>query len=138
MFFYLELIKVPVRHLVFTVQGIGQRLQKANLVDDVGIFRHLTAILAEQHLTTHQRRTQRVLFIPCQVVIIFLVIQRWHNGLVHLFGLKHLLCFLLVQMGWVELSGRKIWYGSTIMTHLLWDLVQYIPFSKFLPKRPSI
>ncbi|GJS03522.1 phospholipase SGR2-like protein isoform X1 [Tanacetum coccineum] len=58
--------QVPVRHLVFMVHGIGQRLQKANLIDDVGIFRHLTASLAEQHLTTHQRRTQRVLFIPCQ------------------------------------------------------------------------
>nr|GEW46364.1 phospholipase SGR2 [Tanacetum cinerariifolium] len=58
--------QVPVRHLVFMVHGIGQRLQKANLVDDVGIFRHLTASLAEQHLTTYQRRTQRVLFIPCQ------------------------------------------------------------------------
>ncbi|KAK1413932.1 hypothetical protein QVD17_29669 [Tagetes erecta] len=58
--------QVPVRHLVFMVHGIGQRLEKANLVDDVGIFRHITASLAEQHLTSYQRRTQRVLFIPCQ------------------------------------------------------------------------
>ncbi|KAI7750804.1 hypothetical protein M8C21_019710 [Ambrosia artemisiifolia] len=58
--------QVPVRHLVFMVHGIGQRLEKANLVDDVGIFRHITASLAEQHLTSYQRRTQRILFIPCQ------------------------------------------------------------------------
>ncbi|MFS8022281.1 putative DDHD domain, alpha/Beta hydrolase [Helianthus anomalus] len=58
--------QVPVRHLVFMVHGIGQRLEKANLVDDVGIFRHITAGLAEQHLTSYQRRTQRILFIPCQ------------------------------------------------------------------------
>ncbi|KAL8223393.1 hypothetical protein R6Q57_018868 [Mikania cordata] len=58
--------QVPVRHLVFMVHGIGQRLEKANLVDDVGMFRHITAILAEQHLTSYQRRTQRILFIPCQ------------------------------------------------------------------------
>nr|XP_043625139.1 phospholipase SGR2-like [Erigeron canadensis] len=58
--------QVPVGHLVFMVHGIGQRLQKANLVDDVGIFRHVTSILSEEHLTSYQRRTQRVLFIPCQ------------------------------------------------------------------------
>ncbi|XP_024979811.1 phospholipase SGR2-like [Cynara cardunculus var. scolymus] len=58
--------EVPVRHLVFMVHGIGQRLEKANLVDDVGTFRHITASLAEQHLTSYQHRTQRVLFIPCQ------------------------------------------------------------------------
>ncbi|MBA0808562.1 hypothetical protein Gohar_024291, partial [Gossypium harknessii] len=62
---------VPVRHLVFMVHGIGQRLEKSNLVDDVGNFRHITATLAEKHLTSHQRRTQRVLFIPCQ----------WRKGL---------------------------------------------------------
>ncbi|PPD74601.1 hypothetical protein GOBAR_DD28474 [Gossypium barbadense] len=59
--------QVPVRHLVFMVHGIGQRLEKSNLVDDVGNFRHITASLAERHLTSHQRRKQRVLFIPCQV-----------------------------------------------------------------------
>ncbi|KAI3965003.1 hypothetical protein MKW92_026283 [Papaver armeniacum] len=59
--------QVPVRHLVFMVHGIGQRLEKANLVDDVGDFRHITSILAERHLTPYQRDTQRVLFIPCQV-----------------------------------------------------------------------
>ncbi|KAI3524537.1 hypothetical protein L1887_03195 [Cichorium endivia] len=58
--------QVPVGHVVFMVHGIGQRLEKANLVDDVGIFRHVTAGLAEQHLTPYQRGTQRVLFIPCQ------------------------------------------------------------------------
>ncbi|XVE60731.1 hypothetical protein DITRI_Ditri05aG0151200 [Diplodiscus trichospermus] len=63
--------QVPVRHLVFMVHGIGQRLEKSNLVDDVGNFRHITATLAERHLTSHQRGTQRVLFIPCQ----------WRKGL---------------------------------------------------------
>ncbi|KAL0417935.1 UNVERIFIED_CONTAM: Phospholipase SGR2 [Sesamum radiatum] len=58
---------VPVRHLVFMVHGIGQRLEKSNLVDDVGDFRHVTASLAERHLTSHQRGTQRVLYIPCQI-----------------------------------------------------------------------
>ncbi|KAI3711655.1 hypothetical protein L1987_70194 [Smallanthus sonchifolius] len=58
--------QVPVQHLVFMVHGIGQRLEKANLIDDVGIFRHITSSLAEQHLTSYQRRTQRILFIPCQ------------------------------------------------------------------------
>ncbi|KAJ4713806.1 phospholipase SGR2 [Melia azedarach] len=63
--------QVPVRHLVFMVHGIGQRLEKSNLVDDVGNFRHITASLSEQHLSSHQRGTQRVLFIPCQ----------WRKGL---------------------------------------------------------
>ncbi|KAK9162095.1 hypothetical protein Syun_002997 [Stephania yunnanensis] len=63
--------QVPVRHLVFMVHGIGQRLEKANLVDDVGNFRQITASLAELHLTSYQRDTQRVLFIPCQ----------WRRGL---------------------------------------------------------
>lgn len=58
--------QVPVRHLVFMVHGIGQRLEKSNLVDDVGTFRQITAALAERHLTSYQRGTQRVLFIPCQ------------------------------------------------------------------------
>ncbi|KAJ3691677.1 hypothetical protein LUZ61_020841 [Rhynchospora tenuis] len=58
--------QVPVGHLVFMVHGIGQRLEKANLVDDVGDFRRVTASLAERHLTPYQRSTQRVLFIPCQ------------------------------------------------------------------------
>ncbi|KAF9670533.1 hypothetical protein SADUNF_Sadunf13G0078900 [Salix dunnii] len=63
--------QVPVQHVVFMVHGIGQRLEKSNLVDDVGNFRHITTSLAEQHLTSHQRGTQRVLFIPCQ----------WRKGL---------------------------------------------------------
>ncbi|XP_062153849.1 phospholipase SGR2 isoform X4 [Alnus glutinosa] len=63
--------QVPVRHLVFMVHGIGQRLEKSNLVDDVSNFRHITTSLAERHLTSHQRVTQRVLFIPCQ----------WRKGL---------------------------------------------------------
>ncbi|XP_022152435.1 phospholipase SGR2 isoform X2 [Momordica charantia] len=63
--------QVPVRHLVFMVHGIGQRLEKSNLVDDVGNFRHITSSLGERHLTLHQRSTQRVLFIPCQ----------WRKGL---------------------------------------------------------
>ncbi|KAK3021855.1 hypothetical protein RJ639_047863 [Escallonia herrerae] len=58
--------QVPVRHLVFMVHGIGQRLEKSNLVDDVGTFRQVTASLAERHLTSYQRGTQRVLLIPCQ------------------------------------------------------------------------
>ncbi|KAL6499940.1 hypothetical protein OROGR_027850 [Orobanche gracilis] len=61
--------QVPVRHLVFMVHGIGQRLEKSNLVDDVGNLRHVTASLAERHLTSHQRGTQRVLYIPCQVLV---------------------------------------------------------------------
>ncbi|XP_050366281.1 phospholipase SGR2 isoform X2 [Argentina anserina] len=63
--------QVPVRHLVFMVHGIGQRLENSNLVDDVRNFHHITASLAETHLTSHQRDTQRVLFIPCQ----------WRRGL---------------------------------------------------------
>ncbi|PWA58149.1 shoot gravitropism 2 (SGR2) [Artemisia annua] len=63
------LYEVPVRHLVFMVHGIGQRLQKANLVDDVGTFRQLTQNLADKHLTSYQRETQRVLFIPCQLIL---------------------------------------------------------------------
>ncbi|XP_077231820.1 phospholipase SGR2-like [Tasmannia lanceolata] len=63
--------QVPVRHLVFMVHGIGQRLEKANLVDDVGDFRHITSRLAERHLSSYQRNTQRILFIPCQ----------WRRGL---------------------------------------------------------
>ncbi|KAF9608531.1 hypothetical protein IFM89_009897 [Coptis chinensis] len=63
--------QVPVGHLVFMVHGIGQRLEKANLVDDVGNYRQITASLAERHLTSFQRDTQRVLFIPCQ----------WRKGL---------------------------------------------------------
>ncbi|KAM7266453.1 hypothetical protein ACFE04_004350 [Oxalis oulophora] len=63
--------QVPVKHLVFMVHGIGQRLEKSNLVDDVGQFRHITASLAERHLSPHQQGTQRVLFIPCQ----------WRKGL---------------------------------------------------------
>ncbi|XP_077224242.1 phospholipase SGR2-like isoform X2 [Tasmannia lanceolata] len=58
--------QVPVRHLVFMVHGIGQRLEKANFVDDVGDFRHITSNLADRHLSSYQRNTQRVLFIPCQ------------------------------------------------------------------------
>lgn len=56
-------------HLVFMIHGIGQRLEKANLVDDVGDFRHITASLAETHLSPYQRNMQRVLFIPCQVTV---------------------------------------------------------------------
>lgn len=52
---------------MFMVHGIGQRLEKSNLVDDVTNFRHITADLAEKHLTSYQRGAQRVLFIPCQV-----------------------------------------------------------------------
>lgn len=63
--------QVPVGHLVFMVHGIGQRLEKSNLIDDVTNFRHVTASLTEEHLTPYQRDTQRVLFIPCQ----------WRKGL---------------------------------------------------------
>ncbi|KAF9661517.1 hypothetical protein SADUNF_Sadunf19G0077100 [Salix dunnii] len=63
--------QVPVQHVVFMVHGIGQRLEKSNLVDDVGNFRHITTSLSEQHLTSYQRSVQRVLFIPCQ----------WRKGL---------------------------------------------------------
>ncbi|KAF4354904.1 hypothetical protein F8388_013853 [Cannabis sativa] len=72
--------QVPVRHLVFMVHGIGQRLEKSNLVDDVGNVRQITATLAEQHLTSHQRGTQRVLYIPCQATVIFFTFQ-WRKGL---------------------------------------------------------
>lgn len=58
--------QVPVRHVVFMVHGIGQRLEKSNLVDDVGSFRELTTSLAEHHLTSYQRDNQRILYIPCQ------------------------------------------------------------------------
>jgi len=58
--------QVPVGHVVFMVHGIGQRLEKANLVDDVVDFRRVTANLADRYLTPYQRSTQRVLFIPCQ------------------------------------------------------------------------
>jgi hypothetical protein len=40
------------------VQGIGQRMQKEILVDDVGTFRQLTQNLANKHLTSYQRETQ--------------------------------------------------------------------------------
>ncbi|KAK6916123.1 DDHD domain, partial [Dillenia turbinata] len=63
--------QVPVKHIVFMVHGIGQRLEKSNLVDDVSNFRHVTASLAERHLSPYQRDTQRVIFIPCQ----------WRKGL---------------------------------------------------------
>ncbi|XP_042068147.1 phospholipase SGR2-like isoform X5 [Salvia splendens] len=63
--------QVPVGHLVFMVHGIGQRLEKSNLVDDVGDFRLITARVAERHLTFHQLATQRILYIPCQ----------WRKGL---------------------------------------------------------
>ena len=52
------------------VHGIGQRLEKANLVDDVVDFRRITANLADRYLTPFQRSTQRVLYIPCQVSLI--------------------------------------------------------------------
>ncbi|KAH9625877.1 hypothetical protein KSS87_016508 [Heliosperma pusillum] len=63
--------QVPVGHLVFMVHGIGQRLEKSNLVDDVTNFRHITSSLAEKHLSSYQRGIQRVLYIPCQ----------WRKGL---------------------------------------------------------
>ncbi|WOL18758.1 hypothetical protein Cni_G27555 [Canna indica] len=63
--------QVPVGHLVFMVHGIGQRLENANLIDDVADFRRITASLADRHLTAYQRSTQRVLFVPCQ----------WRRGL---------------------------------------------------------
>ncbi|KAL0370914.1 UNVERIFIED_CONTAM: Phospholipase SGR2 [Sesamum angustifolium] len=85
--------QVPVRHLVFMVHGIGQRLEKSNLVDDVGDFRHVTASVAERHLTSHQRGTQRVLYIPCQVsnqlnklYLKFLKRNPGYDGKVSLYG----------------------------------------------------
>ncbi|GMP79012.1 hypothetical protein CsSME_00034725 [Camellia sinensis var. sinensis] len=63
--------QVPVQHVVFMVHGIGQRLEKSNLVDDVATFREVTTNLAERHLSSYQLGTQRVLFIPCQ----------WRKGL---------------------------------------------------------
>ncbi|XP_065033490.1 phospholipase SGR2-like isoform X3 [Musa acuminata AAA Group] len=63
--------QVPVGHLVFMVHGIGQRLENANVVDDVADFGRITASLADRHLTAYQRSTQRVLFVPCQ----------WRRGL---------------------------------------------------------
>lgn len=70
------------RHLVFMVHGIGQRLEKSNLVDDVSNFRHITTSLAERNLTSHQRATQRVLFIPCQVN--YYADTLFFNGINHL------------------------------------------------------
>ncbi|KAG6415522.1 hypothetical protein SASPL_122934 [Salvia splendens] len=67
--------QVPVGHLVFMVHGIGQRLEKSNLVDDVGDFRLITASVAERHLTFHQLATQRILYIPCQLSIILIVVE---------------------------------------------------------------
>ncbi|XP_065033492.1 phospholipase SGR2-like isoform X5 [Musa acuminata AAA Group] len=61
--------QVPVGHLVFMVHGIGQRLENANVVDDVADFGRITASLADRHLTAYQRSTQRVLFVPCQISI---------------------------------------------------------------------
>ena len=55
------------------IHGIGQRLEKSNLIDDVGNFRHITASLSERHLTSYQRGTQRILYIPCQVNGIFFI-----------------------------------------------------------------
>ncbi|GMH17457.1 hypothetical protein Nepgr_019298 [Nepenthes gracilis] len=63
--------QVPVRHLVFMIHGIGQRLEKSNLVDDVSDFREVTSSMAEKHLTSYQRGIQRILLIPCQ----------WRKGL---------------------------------------------------------
>ena len=40
------LLQVPVGHLVFMVHGIGQRLENANVVDDVADFGRITASLA--------------------------------------------------------------------------------------------
>lgn len=83
-------VQVPVRHLVFMVHGIGQKVEKSNLVDDVGNFRQITAALGERHLTSHQRGTQRVLFIPCQVAIyklfkffVFSVLSLYSMILIH-------------------------------------------------------
>ncbi|KAK4492143.1 hypothetical protein RD792_002940 [Penstemon davidsonii] len=85
--------QVPVGHLVFMVHGIGQRLEKSNLVDDVGNFRQVTANLAERHLTSHQLGTQRVLYIPCQVsnqlnklFLKFLKRNPGYDGKVSLYG----------------------------------------------------
>ncbi|AQK74486.1 Aquaporin SIP1-1 [Zea mays] len=50
-----------------SVHGIRQRLEKANLVDDVVDFHRVTANQAERYLTSYQRSAQMVLFIPCQV-----------------------------------------------------------------------
>ncbi|URD95975.1 DDHD [Musa troglodytarum] len=63
--------QVPVGHLVFMVHGIGQRLENANVVDDVADFHRITASLVDRHLNAYQRSMQRVLFIPCQ----------WRRGL---------------------------------------------------------
>eukprot|EP00850_Spirogloea_muscicola_P001411 SM000005S17208 [mRNA] locus=s5:845442:851065:+ [translate_table: standard] len=58
--------QVKVGHVVLMVHGIGQRMEKANLVDDVTLFRRTVAAMSEQHLTPYQRARQRILFIPCQ------------------------------------------------------------------------
>ena len=63
----LSLSQVPVGHLVFMVHGIGQRMESADLVDDVTAFRRNAAAAAEVCLTPYQRYQQRCLFIPCQV-----------------------------------------------------------------------
>lgn len=69
------------------VHGIGQRLEKSNLVDDVSTFRHITASLAERHLTPHQCGIQRVLFIPCQVQDV--ILYNWTPFFPSLFHLNY-------------------------------------------------
>ncbi|GAQ85140.1 unknown protein [Klebsormidium nitens] len=81
-------------HLVFMVHGIGQRLERANIVDDAHKFQAVSDAMLDQFLKPHQRQAQRVLFIPCQVT--------------------QLLCFLqwrkMLQLGddWDLCSWRKI------------------------------
>lgn len=88
------------------VHGIGQRLEKSNLVDDVGSFCQLTASLAEQHLTSHQRGTQRVLYIPCQVSIHYFNQFLHHVGLI-CFPLKFMSCDINCIMYLLILSIRE-------------------------------
>ncbi|VAI88521.1 unnamed protein product [Triticum turgidum subsp. durum] len=97
--------QVPVGHLVFMVHGIGQRLEKANLVDDVVDFRRVTANLADRYLTPYQRSTQRVLFIPCQV-----------SGQLNQLYMK----FLKRNPGY---SGKVSLYGHSLGSVLTYDIL---------------
>lgn len=82
------------------VHGIGQRLEKSNLVDDVATFRQITASLAERHLTSYQRGSQRVLFIPCQVgsALKFLAMHVVMHVLVHILSTCNVITLLLNLM----------------------------------------
>ncbi|XP_065026037.1 phospholipase SGR2-like isoform X8 [Musa acuminata AAA Group] len=107
--------QVPVGHLVFMVHGIGQRLENANVVDDVADFGRITASLADRHLTAYQRSTQRVLFVPCQV----------SNQLNRLYAK-----FLKRNPGY---DGKISIFGHSLGSVLSYDILCYQDSSATLP-----